>query len=291
MRVEKSASNATLTAYRTDLQQMVQFIADKRAIPAENLDIDCINHLMVREYLSTMRTKGIARTTIARKMAALRSLMKYLRRENIIKKNPVDNISTPRQDRKLPRFLYSQDIEELLNIPDTSSIKGIRDKAILETLYATGLRVSELVGLDLDSIDLSEQLIRVTGKGNKERIVPLGKKSKEALINYIKNSRRYLLRKNQQASQALFLNRFGQRISARSIRNIINYWVKEIAINQKISPHTLRHSFATHLLDNGADLRSVQELLGHVKLSTTQIYTHVTRERVKKIYDKTHPRR
>lgn len=290
LRVEKSATNLTLLGYKTDLAQFFNFLSSRHSIPKEEIDNDLLNHRSVREYLTYMQEKGLSRSTMARKLAALRSFVKYLCRENILAGNPIAAVSTPKQDKKLPKFLYSPEIDLLMDAPDLTTTSGKRDKAILETLYAAGLRVSELVGLDINDLDFKEGFIKVRGKGQKERIVPLGSEAKAALVLYIEKARNFL-GKSERTTSAVFLNRFGNRLSARSVRTILNKYVEDIALNQKISPHTLRHSFATHLLNGGADLRSVQELLGHVKLSTTQIYTHLTRENIKNTFDKNHPRR
>ncbi len=291
MRVEKSASNLTLLSYRTDLGQFFDFLSKEYKKPLEELSVEMINHKTVRKYLADMQVLGMSRATMARKLASLRSFVKYMCREDILPGNPIANVSTPKQDRRLPRFLYSTEIELLLNAPDTSKPLGCRDKAILETLYASGVRVSELVAINLADIDWGEETILIRGKGNKERLAPLGRQARQALLEYIENGRGLLMQAGHAVNEAVFLNRFGGRLSGRSIRNIIDKYVEEVAITQKVSPHTLRHSFATHLLNAGADLRSVQELLGHVKLSTTQIYTHLTRENIKTIYDNSHPRR
>jgi len=291
LRVEKSASSLTLVSYRTDLGQFFRFLSREYEVPLEQVSADLLNHKTVREYLASMQESGLSRSTMARKLAALRSFVKYLCREDIIPGNPIANVSTPKQEKKLPRFLYPAEIELLMDAPDQSKPTGLRDRAILETLYAAGMRVSELVGLDRADIDWDEEQIKLTGKGNKERLAPLGSKAKAALSNYVEQGRPYLLQKKEGDNEALFLNKYGTRLSGRSVRNIINKYVNNVAINQKVSPHTLRHSFATHLLNGGADLRSVQELLGHVKLSTTQIYTHLTKEKIKSIYNDSHPRR
>lgn len=290
LRIEKSASKLTLVSYRTDLYQFFDFMAAKYSIEKSQITDAMLNHQVVREYLAHLQNDNFRRSSIARKLASLRSFIKYLCREGIIPGNPIAAVSTPKQDKKLPKFLYPQEIEILLTAPDDSYF-GLRDKAILETLYATGIRVSELVSLNLRDIDTEEELVRVWGKGSKERIVPLGRMAKFSLLNYLNNARPSLVRPNKNQEEALFLNKNGTRLSDRSIRNILNKYVDSVALNQKISPHAIRHSFATHLLNNGADLRSVQELLGHVKLSTTQIYTHLTKENIKAIHTDTHPRR
>ncbi|MGE5397830.1 MAG: tyrosine recombinase XerC [Chitinophagales bacterium] len=291
LRVERNASNITLVSYKTDLLQFTEFLSRQESIQAEYISEKMINHKSVREYLTHLQINGLNRSTMARKLASLRSFVKYLCREDILDNNPIATVATPKREKKLPRFLYDNEMTVLLEAPDLSSWNGCRDKAILEVLYASGVRVSELVSLNLQNVDTRNAFIKVTGKGNKERIVPLGDKACEALNEYISGPRINLLKKNNKAERAVFLNRFGDRLSARSIRNIVNQYVDQIALNQKVSPHVFRHTFATHLLNGGADLRSVQELLGHVKLSTTQIYTHVTSERLKAIHFETHPRR
>jgi integrase/recombinase XerC len=291
LRVEKTASNLTLLSYRTDLGQFFDFLSREYQEPPEALAAELLNHKTVRNYLADMQGRGLSRSTMARKLASLRSFVKYLCREDILPGNPIANVSTPKQERKLPRFLYPTEIDLLLNAPDPTQMMGRRDKAILETLYAAGVRVSELVSINMADIDWDEESILIRGKGNKERLAPMGRQSKAALLDYVQHSRNLLLQAGQTTTDALFLNKFGSRLSARSVRNIINKYVDTVAITQKVSPHTLRHSFATHLLNGGADLRTVQELLGHVKLSTTQIYTHLTKENIKKIYDNSHPRR
>lgn len=291
LRVEKSASSMTLVSYRTDLAQFFDFLSQYSSQPKEAITPELFNHKSVREYLAYLQTNGLSRATMARKLAALRSFVKYLCREEVLKGNPIAQVATPKQEKRLPRFLYPKEMEMLLEAPKTNSPTGLRDKAILELLYATGIRVSELVSLNLSQVDLSQGLIKVLGKGNKERIVPLGKKAAAAMEEYMVKARPLLGRGNVLGEKAVFLNRFGQRLTSRSVRNIIKKYVEETAINQKVSPHVLRHSFATHLLDRGADLRTVQELLGHVKLATTQVYTHVTKERLKNVHSHTHPRR
>ncbi|MBP1760919.1 MAG: Site-specific tyrosine recombinase XerC [Firmicutes bacterium] len=291
LRVERSASNLTLLSYRTDLGQFFDFLSREYQKPSEELSTEMINHKTVRKYLAEMQSSGLSRATMARKLASLRSFVKFMCREDILPGNPIANVSTPKQDRRLPRFLYPTEIDMLLNAPNSSRVLGRRDKAILETMYASGVRVSELVAINMGDINWGEETILIRGKGNKERLAPLGRQAKTALQDYMENSRNHLLQAGKATNDAVFLNRFGGRLSGRSIRNIIDKYVEEVAITQKVSPHTLRHSFATHLLNGGADLRSVQELLGHVKLSTTQIYTHLTRENIKTIYDNSHPRR
>lgn len=290
MRVEKGASAMTIISYRTDLTQFFDFLAEQNQVSAQEITAELVNHRTVREYLSYLQDIGLSRSTTARKLAALRSYIKYLCREEVLKNNPIATVSTPKQEKKLPRFLYPTEIDMLLNAPPVDVPLGNRDRAILELLYATGMRVSELVALDLRDVDSTEGFVKVFGKGAKERLIPMGLTSQQAIADYANNYRNKL-GGQEQDQQALFLNRFGQRLTARSVRNIINKYVELVAITQKVSPHTLRHTFATHLLDGGADLRAVQEMLGHVKLSTTQVYTHLTRERLKTVHNKALPRR
>lgn len=289
--IEKNASSATRQNYKADLEQYLDFIKSRYGVEKEEAGIEFLNHKIVREYLMYLQEAGLKKSSTARKLAALRSFAKYLCKQNILEDNPLALVATPKQERRLPKFLYPAEIEALLNAPDTKNPLGQRDKAVLETLYASGLRVSELVSLNVNDISLYDDFVKVKGKGDKERLVPLGSKAREAIYIYIEDGRRKLLKHGQEEEPALFLNWRGMRLSDRSVRNIIDKYMREVADNLNISPHVMRHSFATHLLNNGADLRSVQEMLGHVKLSTTQIYTHLTKENIKKVYDNTHPRR
>lgn len=246
----------------------------------------------MRKYIVYLKKCDYSTRSICRKISTVRSFFKFISREGIVKINPTINLITPKIDKKLPYFLYLQEISKLIETPPGHTIFGIRDRAILELLYGTGMRVGELVNLNIHDIDLNEKTVRVFGKGSKERILPLGNPSIKAIREYI--ARRKLFIKNiainKKDLNAFLLNRFGGRISTRSIRRIIIKYMKISGLNKKISPHVLRHSFATHLLGGGADLRSVQELLGHESLSTTQIYTHITKEKLKITYKKSHPR-
>lgn len=278
LKVEKNSAVHTITNYSKDLKVFEEFLAGK--------DLKGIDHLVLRKYLAEMRAKNYSKRTIARKLASLRTFFKFLYRENLIKTNPIAAVMTPKLDKKLPVVLDVEKVGRLISSPDVDSVSGSRDKAIFETLYSTGIRVSELVGLDLDDIDFISGVIKVMGKGSKERIVPIGEAALGAIRAYIK--KKAVLPKDN--DRAVFLNKYGSRLTDRGVRRIVDKYIRSCSIDQKISPHSLRHSFATHLLDRGADLRSVQELLGHMNLSTTQIYTHVTTERLKSVYDKTHPR-
>lgn len=278
LKVEKNSAAHTITNYSKDLKVFEEFLSGK--------DLKAIDHLVLRKYLAEMRAKNYSKRTIARKLASLRTFFKFLYRENLIKTNPIAAVMTPKLDKKLPVVLDVEKVGRLISSPDVDSVSGSRDKAIFETLYSTGIRVSELVGLDLDDIDFISGVIKVMGKGSKERIVPIGEAALGAIRAYIK--KKAVLPKDN--DRAVFLNKYGSRLTDRGVRRIVDKYIRSCSIDQKISPHSLRHSFATHLLDRGADLRSVQELLGHMNLSTTQIYTHVTTERLKSVYDKTHPR-
>ncbi|MEN3003472.1 tyrosine recombinase XerC [Dehalobacterium formicoaceticum] len=304
LRMEKHASPHTMEAYGHDLEEFTQFLIQDGSGGAKGVDPTQIDYLTVRRYLAELKKRGLERTTLARKLAALRSFYRYLSREDIIGNNPMLMISTPKKEKKLPQFLYQKEMEALLAAPDQSPM-GQRDRAILEAIYAGGLRVSELVGLNIHDLDFHLGCAKVTGKGKKERIAPLGVPAMEALKAYLYDGRTKQaaknrgskdikdikdIKENNEEEKALFLNKFGTRLSARSVRNIVNKYVDQTALNREISPHTLRHTFATHLLEGGADLRSVQELLGHVNMSTTQIYTHVTKGHMKKVYLETHPR-
>ncbi|MGR3303483.1 MAG: tyrosine recombinase, partial [Candidatus Scalindua sp.] len=252
--------------------------------------------LLLRKFLAVLRTKNYSKTTIARKLASIRSFFKFLIQEGELVSNPFEVLRTPKQDKKLPHFLSISDVDVLLKTPDCSNSMGLRDLAMLETLYSTGIRVSELVGLDEKDIDFFGGMIKVTGKGKKERIVPIGSHAIKALNEYLNSEskrKKYEKKKVSQISgnEPLFLNKYGNRLTARSVGRSLDKYLKMSGINLLTSPHTFRHSFATHLLDKGADLRSVQELLGHSSLSTTQIYTHITTERLKAVYEKAHPRK
>jgi len=277
LKIEKNASNHTIINYTIDLKAFSLFLGEA--------DIDSIDHLALRRFLAELRSKNYSKRTIARKLASLRSFFKFLYREGHIKSNPITAISSPKLDKKLPKFLDVGKVTKLILSPDVKTPSGLRDRAILETLYSCGIRVSELVGLDMDDVDFISGVIKVLGKGRKERMVPIGDTA-------VSSIRKYAAGRGGRAKgrRAVFLNSRGGRLTDRSVRRVIDKYIHACSIEEKISPHSLRHSFATHLLDRGADLRSVQELLGHMNLSTTQIYTHVTMERLKNVYDKTHPR-
>lgn len=288
LETEKNSSVHTIGNYQRDIMQGIDFFA--AALGKRDLDLapEDISLGLFRSYLGELRSRGLSKSSVSRKTAAWRSFYRYLCREEIVADNPLRGLSPLKPDRRLPEFLDQEDCLDLMEVPRRDSPLGLRDRALLEVLYAAGLRVSELVGLDLNNLDLSGGEIRVMGKGAKERIVPMGALAVNALNNYLNNGRHLLA--GADSGKAVFLNRRGGRLTDRGVRKIINKYVNALSIQRGVSPHTLRHSFATHLLDRGADLRSVQELLGHSRLSTTQIYTHLTRQKLKEIYQKTHPR-
>lgn len=279
---ERNFSAHTLRAYRTDLLQFVLFL-DKERIN----NLEDVSNLILRKFLAFLRDQGTSKSTIGRKMASLRSLYKQLLKDGVIDHNPILTVRTPKKEKKLPSFLDIGEMETILAAPDTGTLRGLRDKAILETLYSSGLRVSELVGLDNCDVDTMSELIKVKGKGKKERLTPVGRYAVEA-INYYISAKKSC--HEPLDNHALFLNKFGRRLTARSVARLIEGYLKQTGMNKRVSPHMFRHSFATHLLDGGAGLRAVQELLGHEQLSSTQIYTHVSTERLRKVYDQTHPR-
>ncbi len=290
---EKNASEHTVRNYLSDLNQFSDFIRHFQpdSTPSsEELKPEKIDPAAIKSFLEELYRKN-KKSSIARKLASLRSFFRFLVRENIIKQNPAEIVATPRQEKPLPRFLSVDEIFALLEIPDQSTALGRRDKAILEFLYASGVRVSELVGLNLSSLDLDLGIARVLGKGRKERIVLLGSKAIAALRSWLE------IRESLQGPEvaeddqkAVFLNNRGRRLSTRSVARTVDKYIVRCALLRKISPHSLRHTFATHLLDAGADLRGIQELLGHVSLSTTQKYTHLSLDHLMEVYDKAHPR-
>lgn len=275
LEIEKNYSPHTILNYSIDLNEFLEFLGEKT-------DVQHVHYLDFRRFLAHLRTHNYKPRTLARKLSSLRSFFKFLHKEGLIKENPAVLVVTPKLDKVLPKFLSEQDIIKLLEVPLIENEMGLRDRAIMETLYSTGIRVSELVGMNTDSLDPISNIAKVEGKGKKERLVPIGDKAVEAIRVYlsarVKNNR------------ALFLNKSGKRLTDRSVRNIINKYILKTSLIMHVSPHMFRHSFATHMLNHGADLRSVQELLGHSNLSTTQIYTHVTTDRLKKVYDLAHPR-
>ncbi len=271
LRVERNASKHTITAYRKDLRDFADFLGD--------VDVDQITMGDLRAFMKALHQQKYCAATIGRKLAALRSFLVFAQREGLIEVNHARALRSPKIEERLPHHLDEDDVETLLDAPGSDS-KGIRDRAIFETLYSAGLRISELVGLDVDRVDLAARTVQVIGKGNRERLAPLGTKATEALEVCV----------NGRTEGPLFLNYLGDRLSARGIRKILARYLKDAGLDPKTTPHTLRHSFATHMLDGGADIRMVQEMLGHRSITSTQVYTHVSKGRQRAIHEQCHPR-
>jgi integrase/recombinase XerC len=311
---ERHFSPHTSRCYAADLQQFSEYLFQPEPAPgavspagaapqrgtarAATLDVSSeeLNRRLltvdtdrVRNFMNQLREKNYCKSTAARKLATLRSFYKFLVRRGYLTDNPVAPIRTPKQDKRLPKYLEVEEVERLLANPDTTTLLGARDRAMLETLYSTGMRVSELVALDVADLDLSANCVRVHGKGKKQRVIPIGPGAVQAILHFL-DLRRSDTRNAEFNQEALFINKHGQRLSTRSVRRKLDKYLLDAGLDLSISPHTLRHSFATHMLQRGADLRSVQEILGHQSLSTTQIYTHLTGETVKQEYLAAHPR-
>ncbi|MFQ5654436.1 MAG: site-specific tyrosine recombinase/integron integrase [Planctomycetota bacterium] len=282
LRIERNLSPETIRAYRADLEQLRDFFGVKKLEELAGLDV-----YQVRRFLAHLNTSRYSKSTVVRKLASIRTYFRFLEREGLSERNPFLEVRTPRVKKSLPHFLTVKEVLRLLDTPPTDNLRGLRDRAILEVLYSTGLRVSELVSLDWEDVDLEQGVLRARGKGRTERIVPIGSYALRALEIY----------RDQlppawwigRAHTPIYINRFGERISDRSIRKILDKYIRRAGLDHKTSPHTLRHSFATHLLDGGANLREVQELLGHKHLASTQIYTHLTHERLATAYREAHP--
>ena len=285
LKLEKQYSVHTSSSYKRDINQFKKFLKDQYDYLLN--DVEKVSPAIIREYLSTMIISGISRRSVARKLSALRSFFKYLFRQGDIQKTPTDNINAPKLNKPLPKFLTIKEIDQLVNAIDTETFIGKRIYALIEVLYSTGMRVSEVVNLKHDQIQWREGIVRVIGKGNKERLVMLGSAALSMLKNYIGDADY----DRKSSVEYIFRNKFGKKLNVKTVQTDINTLAKIAGINRDVTPHVLRHSFATHMLDAGADLRSVQELLGHASLSTTQIYTHITPDRLKKAYDKAHPRK
>jgi integrase/recombinase XerD len=281
--VERGLSSNTIVSYRKDLEFYIDFLTRRHIDNLSKITKNDITNFMLAQ-----KDKGISTNSVVRRLAAIRMFHRFLAREKILKNDPSDLIDSPKLWKKIPDTLSLNEVNALLAQPDIRNKQGLRDKAILETFYATGMRVSEAVNLKVDSVNLDIGFLRCIGKGNKERVIPLGTKAISSIKKYLEASRPHLLKKKE--SEFLFLNRFGKKISRQSLWKIIKKYANQARIKKPISPHTLRHSFATHLLERGADLRSVQEMLGHSNISTTQIYTHINKERLKTIHRMFHPR-
>ncbi len=280
--VERGLATNTLESYGRDLRQYYQYLGE------DQVDLDAVSRSTIINYLMFLQKQGKATATIARRLAALKAFYQFLVREKRIKTDPTANLESPKLEKRLPRVLTVSEVERLLAQPDPSLPAGLRDRAMLELLYATGIRVSELVSLNVEDVNLETGYIRCTGKGSKERIVPLGSLAIKWVQEYLQGGRPKLVKDREET--ALFVNHHGNRLTRQGFWKIVKKYAEDARIDKEITPHTLRHSFATHLLENGADLRSVQEMLGHADISTTQIYTHVTKGRLKEVYARTHPR-
>jgi integrase/recombinase XerC len=293
---EKGYSPNTAKAYRRDLLEFVLLTADKKYggdkedQHTDGVFVNDIDGLLIREYLAFLHGKKNKKSSIARKLSSVRSFLKYLVKTGILDESPAEGVLTPKQEKPVPSYLTVDDIFRLLDSITDDSILGMRNRAIFEMLYSTGIRVSELVGLNISNIDFNQHIVRVLGKGNKERIVPIGEKAMTAVAGYRKRLAEEVNRIPDE-EDPVFLNKNRGRLSARSVRRILDGLIRKCGLTTPVSPHGVRHTFATHMLDAGADLREVQELLGHKSLSTTQRYTHVTMDKLMKVYDKAHPRK
>ncbi|MDX8362263.1 MULTISPECIES: tyrosine recombinase XerC [Bacillaceae] len=285
LQIEKNYSEYTIMHYKNDILHFLQFM-NQQAID-KLLDV---SYADVRIYLTELHSKKYARKSIARKVSCLRSFFAFLLREELVNENPFSIVSLPKQEQRIPQFLYEEELKQLFAVSDISTPLGLRNQAILELLYATGIRVSECCNIQIQDLDFSIGTVLVTGKGNKQRYVPFGSFAHESIEKYISEGRQILQDKSQVKTGHLFLNYRGEPLTARGVRVILDKMIKQASITIHISPHVLRHTFATHLLNEGADMRSVQELLGHEHLSSTQIYTHVTKDHLRNIYMKHHPR-
>ncbi len=315
LKYERRFSEHTAKCYGADLTQFSEFLsgssgggpADGEAVSfdhhdgqatavATKIDLNIDQLLLsaqtdsIRAYLAFLNEKQYSRATVARKLATLRSFYKFLIKRNHISTSPVTAVRTPKQDKKLPRFLEYEEVKRLLETPPMNTWLGARDRAIMETLYSTGIRVSELVALNMEDVDFLGEVVHVRGKGKKERIAPIGASALQTIQHYMEFRNKRAQNNTNFDSKVLFVNKHGRRLSTRSVRRKMDKYLKMAGLDPAISPHTLRHSFATHMLNNGADLRSVQELLGHQSLSTTQVYTHLTTARLKEVYENAHPR-
>ncbi len=289
--IEKNASGHTVISYQNDLNAFLAFTARQNSTDEEAVSLSSISRLTIRLWLGELSSQGLAKTSIARKVAALRSFFKYCFKRGYIDKNPAHLLVVPKKEQNLPKTATQNDIERMMDAVDISTPKGLQDRAILELFYGTGIRVSELTGLNLTDVDVRKNQIIVKGKGNKQRIVPLGEMAVSVLEKFKKQrTELYGKRTDGDARNALFLAAGGQRIYDRAVRYMVEKYLKQTSEVTQKSPHVLRHSFATHMLDNGADIRVIKEFLGHANLAATQVYTHTSVERLKKVYEQAHPR-
>ena len=282
--IERGRSQNTRKSYERDLEQYLTFLTEQHI-----KDWQAVDRVLILSFLQQLQQSGKSSATIIRMVSSLRRFHQFLRQERFTDHDPMQHIDSPKKQQKLPDTLSLSEVERLIETPDTKEVLGIRDRAILEVMYATGLRVSELIGLQLKDLHLSMGLLQTTGKGDKERIVPLGDLAIQWIETYLEEARPFLTRKHPEESH-LFVNNHGKQLSRQGIWKNLKALVRKAGITKNVTPHTLRHSFATHLLENGADLRTVQELLGHADISTTQIYTHITKKRMTEVYKQHFPR-
>ncbi len=279
---EKNASPHTVVSYKRDLSQLADYLEEKR------VGLKQTDNVVLRGFLAKLHERKNKKSTVARKLAAIRSFFQYCMNKKWLEDNPAKVVATPKQEKHVPSFLSEDEMAKILDLPRSDEPLDLRDKAVLEFLYATGMRVSELVGVNLEDVNFSERLVRVKGKGKKERLIPFGRKAEESLALYIRA--RPQIHKGKIDANALFLNYRGERITSRSVERIVDKYIDFTAFRRQVSPHSLRHSFASHLLSRGADLRVIQELLGHESLSTTQKYTHLDLKQLLEVYKRSHPR-
>jgi integrase/recombinase XerD len=284
LKLERNLSENTLLSYKNDITTFLSFLSNYRVSDPSNISSDKIT-----AFFKTLKNLGLTNTSAARYFSSIKGFFSYLIKNHYIVKNPIEKINAPKLSKKLPAVLNINDIEKILSAPNVNDTLGLRDKAILELLYACGTRVSELISLKLSDLFLQDEVIRVLGKGSKERLIPIGSSAIKWVNHYIKNSRS-LLMKISKSENHVFLNSRGSKLSRMGIWKIIDRYVKEAGIKKEVHPHTFRHSFATHLLEGGADLRAVQKMLGHADISTTQIYTHIDRDYIKQVHKQFHPR-
>lgn len=291
LKIERNASVHTITSYRTDLEQLLAFVSGELNCKMEDLEAGQIDRLLIRLWLGELTEEGKSRNTIARKVASVRSFYKYLFKRGYIEQNPAHLLIIPKKEQRLPKTVRSEEIEMMIDLADRSDPDQIQERAILELFYSTGIRLSELTGLDVTNLDLSQMQITVFGKGKKERTIPIGEKAAQALSDHLQNRKNMITSKSDiDAKKALFIASGGSRMYSRKVQRIVkDYFMRVSEVTQK-SPHTLRHSFATHMLDAGADIRIIKEFLGHSSLASTQIYTHTSVERLKNVYSQAHPR-
>lgn len=283
LRYEKNSSSYTIVSYRRDLAQLADYLEDRR------VELGKIDNLILRGFLARLHERGNKKSTVARKLASIRSFLQFCLKKGWLVDNPARVMATPKQERHVPSFLSEDEMAHFLDLPQKpGNVLDLRDKALLEFLYATGIRVGELVGINVEDVNFAERLIRVRGKGKKERLLPFGRKAEESLRSYF--HLRGLINKGNIEEKPLFLNYRGGRLTSRSVERIVDKYIRRAALRRKISPHSLRHSFASHLLSRGADLRVIQELLGHESLATTQKYTHIDLRQLLEVYRKSHPR-